>query len=70
MTKIRNERQRTGKSLSAFSRDLGLHYSLASQIERGDVRAAPKWQAVIAKKFGISVEKLFDARGFAREVNE
>lgn len=66
-TVLRDRRQRTGRSLAEFSRKIGLHYSLACQIERGSMRVPQKWKAVIAEALGVSIEDLFDDRGFAKE---
>ena len=70
MTVLRNKRQVSGKSLSALSREIGLHYANACQIERGDMRAPQKWRPVIAEALGVPVEELFDEKGFAREAVE
>ena len=67
MTKIRDLRSKSGESLSAFSRKIGLHYANACQFERGDMRVPPKWQSAIAEALGVTVEEIFDDRGFARE---
>ena len=69
MTKLRNVRKKIGMSLSAFSHDIGINYSFVCQVERGEIKVSPKWQAAIAERLELSVETLFNEKGFAREAD-
>ncbi len=66
MTKLRELRQATGQSMSAFARKLGMHHSLASWIERGDFRTPPRWRPVIAEALRVSESEIFGDDGFAK----
>lgn len=66
MSKLRIARQKKGISLSAFSRQLGIHYSHACQIELGNMRAATKWQEAFSAALDGAVADYFTESGFAR----
>ena len=68
MTKMRFLRNMNGEGLCAFARRLGLHHAVASPVETGKLSCPPKWRPIIAKALGVSVDDIFDARGFAKEV--
>ena len=69
-TKMRVQRRKTGTSGAAFAREIGMNPNVLTWVERGNAVLPAKWRSVVSAKLSIAEDELFDAKGFAREVNE
>jgi DNA-binding XRE family transcriptional regulator len=70
MTRLEVLRRARGVTRSQLANLIGVHYPSLCNFEHGYARTPGKWQAIIAKALEASVDEVFDARGFAREVSE
>ena len=62
MSRVRQERQRRGWSLTRLTQETAINSSSLSLIERGKIPVYPAWQRQIARALGLAIEDLFEDR--------
>ena len=65
MTKLRARRITSGKTLTAFAKELRDQSSNLSAVERGRMAASARMAAALAQYYGVDASELFGGNGLA-----